>query len=61
MAFLLTMYACHSQNLLVVPDNVSDEQAVFTEPLAAAVRVIDQVEITAGYCQLPSSGQVDWA
>ena len=36
------------QNLLVVPDSVSDEQAVFTEPLAAAVRVIDQVGITAG-------------
>lgn len=35
-----------SRNLLVVPDVVSDEQAVFTEPLAAALGIIEQVEIT---------------
>jgi threonine dehydrogenase-like Zn-dependent dehydrogenase len=33
------------QNLLIVPDNVSDRKAVFTEPLAAALEVLDQVEI----------------
>lgn len=35
-----------SRNLLVVPDNVSDEQAVFVEPLAAAYGIAEQVEIT---------------
>ena len=31
------------ENLHVVPDNVSDEQAVFVEPLAAACEILDQV------------------
>ncbi|MBO0725945.1 MAG: alcohol dehydrogenase catalytic domain-containing protein [Blastocatellia bacterium] len=35
------------RNLLVVPDGVSDRQAVFTEPLAAALEILDQVEIRA--------------
>ena len=34
-----------SQNLLVVPDGVSDEEAVFTEPLAAAYGIGEQVVI----------------
>lgn len=34
------------RNLLIVPDNISDRQAVFTEPLAAACEILDQVEIT---------------
>ena len=33
-------------NLLEVPDNVSNEQAVFVEPLAAAYGITEQVEIT---------------
>ncbi|HEX4949133.1 MAG TPA: alcohol dehydrogenase catalytic domain-containing protein [Blastocatellia bacterium] len=33
-------------NLLKVPDSVSDHQAVFTEPLAAACEILDQVTIT---------------
>ncbi len=33
-------------NLHEVPEGVSDEQAVFTEPLAAAVRIIEQVSLT---------------
>ena len=33
------------QNLLVVPDFVSDKEAVFTEPLAAACEILDQVKI----------------
>lgn len=33
------------QNLFFVPDNVSDRQAVFTEPLAAACEILDQVTI----------------
>lgn len=33
------------QNLLAVPDSISDRQAVFTEPLAAACEILDQVEI----------------
>jgi len=35
-------------NLHAVPDNVSDEEAVFTEPLAAAYQVIQQVPVEAG-------------
>jgi threonine dehydrogenase-like Zn-dependent dehydrogenase len=34
-----------SINLLEVPENVSDEQAVFTEPLAAAYGILEQVEV----------------
>ncbi|MCP5095428.1 MAG: alcohol dehydrogenase catalytic domain-containing protein [Chloroflexi bacterium] len=33
-------------NLLIVPDEVSDEAAVFTEPLAAAVRIREQVVVS---------------
>lgn len=43
---------CHAEfltlparNLLEVPENVSDEEAVFTEPLAAAYGITEQVEI----------------
>lgn len=35
-------------NLLEVPDNVSDEQAVFAEPLAAAYGITEQVELAPG-------------
>jgi threonine dehydrogenase-like Zn-dependent dehydrogenase len=34
-----------SRNLVEVPDNVSDNEAVFAEPLAAAFRITEQVEI----------------
>lgn len=33
-------------NLYAVPDAVSDEQAVFAEPLAAALQVLEQVRVT---------------
>lgn len=33
------------KNLLVVPDNVPDEQAVFVEPLAAALEILEQIHI----------------
>lgn len=33
-------------NLLPVPDNVPDEAAVFTEPLAAALRIREQVRVS---------------
>lgn len=33
------------RNLLEVPDSISDEQAVFVEPLAAAFGITEQVEI----------------
>lgn len=36
------------ENLHRVPDGVSDEQAVFVEPLAAAFEVLAQVEVPAG-------------
>lgn len=32
-------------NLHVVPEHVSDEQAVFTEPLAAALEILEQIHI----------------
>jgi Threonine dehydrogenase and related Zn-dependent dehydrogenases len=35
-----------AENLLEVPENVSDDQAIFTEPLAAAYGITEQVEIT---------------
>lgn len=34
-----------SRNLIEVPENVSDEEAIFTEPLAAAFGVTEQVAI----------------
>lgn len=34
-----------SRNLIEIPDNVSDEQAVFAEPLAAAFGITEQVDI----------------
>src|SRR5713101_6439803 len=33
------------ENLHLVPDNVTDEQAVFVEPLAAACEILDQVNV----------------
>jgi threonine dehydrogenase-like Zn-dependent dehydrogenase len=33
------------ENLHAVPDSVSDEQAVFVEPLAAACEILEQVEV----------------
>jgi threonine dehydrogenase-like Zn-dependent dehydrogenase len=37
--------AVPARNLHLVPDGVSDEEAVFTEPLAAAFEILEQVEI----------------
>lgn len=34
-----------AKNLTVVPDEVSDVLAVFTEPTAAALRILDQIQI----------------
>jgi threonine dehydrogenase-like Zn-dependent dehydrogenase len=36
------------QNLHAVPESVSDERAVFCEPLAAAFEILEQVRIEAG-------------
>jgi alcohol dehydrogenase len=35
-------------NLRLVPDGVTDEEAVFTEPLAAACEILDQVSVLPG-------------
>jgi threonine dehydrogenase-like Zn-dependent dehydrogenase len=35
-------------NLRFVPDHVTDEQAVFTEPLAAACEILEQIRLPAG-------------
>ncbi len=37
-----------SRNLIEVPDNVTDERAVFAEPLAAAYGITEQVDVTHG-------------
>jgi threonine dehydrogenase-like Zn-dependent dehydrogenase len=34
-------------NLLMLPDSVTDEEAVFVEPLAAACQILEQVEINS--------------
>jgi threonine dehydrogenase-like Zn-dependent dehydrogenase len=34
-----------TRNLLVVPDNVDDDQAVFAEPLAAAYQILQQLTV----------------
>lgn len=36
------------ENLVPVPESVPDEVAVFTEPLAAALRIVEQIKIGAG-------------
>jgi threonine dehydrogenase-like Zn-dependent dehydrogenase len=33
------------ENLHIVPNNVTDEQAVFVEPLAAACEILDQIDV----------------
>jgi threonine dehydrogenase-like Zn-dependent dehydrogenase len=35
-------------NLHVVPDSISDEEAVFTEPLAAACEILTQIQLNPG-------------
>jgi threonine dehydrogenase-like Zn-dependent dehydrogenase len=35
-----------AENLLIVPDEVADERAVFTEPLAAACGIVERVNVT---------------
>ena len=41
-------YRVPLENLHVVPDNVSDEEAVFTEPLAAAFEILTQIQTNPG-------------
>jgi threonine dehydrogenase-like Zn-dependent dehydrogenase len=36
------------QNLLTVPDTISDEDAVFVEPLAAALEIFEQIHVPPG-------------
>ncbi len=40
--------AVRLENLHLVPDSINDEQAVFTEPLAAAFEILRQVQISTG-------------
>ena len=35
-------------NIHEVPDNIADEEAVFTEPLAAAFEILEQVQVSPG-------------
>jgi len=39
------LLAIPARNLHAVPENISDEEAVFTEPLAAAFEILEQVEV----------------
>lgn len=51
--------ALPTRNLLPVPDAVSDEEATFVEPLAAALHVADDVEITPGTrCLVAGDGKL---
>ncbi|MPZ75054.1 MAG: hypothetical protein GEU77_00850 [Deltaproteobacteria bacterium] len=47
-ALLPNYLAVPEANLHLVPDNVSDEQAVFTEPLAAAFEILTQIQVNPG-------------
>lgn len=38
-------FALPLENLLILPENVPDEKAVFIEPLAAACQILDQIPI----------------
>ncbi|HUC98289.1 MAG TPA: alcohol dehydrogenase catalytic domain-containing protein, partial [Candidatus Polarisedimenticolaceae bacterium] len=40
--------AVRLENLHLVPDSVNDEQAVFTEPLAAGFEILQQIQISTG-------------
>ena len=42
------LFTLPERNLHVVPEEISTEQAVFTEPLAAALEILDQATIPAG-------------
>ena len=37
--------ALPAENLIPVPEDLSNEKAVFTEPVAAAVEILEQVKI----------------
>jgi threonine dehydrogenase-like Zn-dependent dehydrogenase len=41
--------AVPTANLHLVPESVSDEEAVFTEPLAAAFEILEQVQLDPGH------------
>lgn len=43
------------ENLLEVPESMPDDRAVFTEPLAAACEILEQVEIPSG-CEVAVLG-----
>ena len=45
-------------NVLVVPDNVTNEQAVFTEPLAAAVRITEQTDVAGKQIAIIGPGRL---
>jgi threonine dehydrogenase-like Zn-dependent dehydrogenase len=45
-------------NLLRVPDSLNDEQAVFTEPLAAALRIAEQMKRTEGKAIVIGAGRL---
>lgn len=47
------------ENLLAVPDDVSDEAATLTEPLAAALAILDAVEVSPGLrCLVAGDGRL---
>ncbi len=39
-------FALPAANLLAVPDTLDDETAVFTEPVAAALQILEQIQVT---------------
>lgn len=46
------------ENLLQIPDSVPDEHAVFAEPLAAAIQIVEQVELNGKRILLIGAGRL---
>jgi len=47
------------KNLYLIPESISDEAAVFVEPLAAAMEVLEQVAVSAGQnCLVVGAGRL---
>lgn len=46
------------RNLLVIPDEISDEKAVFVEPLAAACAIAEQVDVSASKVAVIGDGKL---
>lgn len=55
---LAERFVMPERNLVVVPAGVADERAVFAEPLAAALHVLDDLPSRAGPCVVLGDGKL---